>query len=57
MGRPNRFTRSNTIAFDIGKDKDGDDTVAPTVRRDVEASGGLQADTTRKTGADLPPMI
>lgn len=57
MGRPNRFTSSNTTAFDIDKDKDGDDTVAATVHRDVEASGGLQADMTRKAGADSPPMI
>jgi hypothetical protein len=41
----------------MSRDIDGDDTTPPRVYRDVEASGGVQEDITRKTGADSPLMI
>ena len=41
----------------MSRDKDGDGKTPPRVYRDVEASGGLHVDMTRKTGADSPPVI
>jgi hypothetical protein len=58
MGKPSRLRFANAVTFDTSKEKDeADKTVLPRTYRDVEASGGLQGDMTRKTGADSPPMI
>lgn len=60
MGKPSRLQFVNAVSFDTSKDKEGDDTeepVLPRTYRDVEASGGLAGDMTRKTGADSPPVI
>jgi hypothetical protein len=59
MGKPSRLRFANAVSFDTSKEKGGDseENVLPRTYRDVEASGGLQGDMTRKTGADSPPMI
>lgn len=61
MGKPSRLKVANAVAFDTSKEKeDAGETVLPRTYRDVEdveASGGLQGDMTRKTGADSPPII
>jgi hypothetical protein len=57
MGKPRRIKFSNTMNFDMGKDKAGDDSVPTGIYSDIEASGGLQGDMTSKSRADSPPMI
>jgi hypothetical protein len=60
MGKPSRLKFVNAVSFDTSKDKEEEDAEEPVLSgsyRDVEASGGLAGDMTRKTGADSPPVI
>ncbi|KUJ14053.1 uncharacterized protein LY89DRAFT_721182 [Mollisia scopiformis] len=59
LGKPNSITINSGIVFDYGKGNDDDQPSQPPqpqFYRDVEAAGGLGADS-RKTGADSPVII
>lgn len=58
MGKPSNITVTSGISFDYGSDKKkGLAQPQPQIYRDVEATGALGGQQTRKTGTDSPVII